>query len=152
RAAARFYRKTRLVPDVRRLPLLARHAARAGLREEAASVYLGLAESARERHAYVDAEQSYTNALELLDPGDVPRRLAVRRGRGSMRYRISRTEDAVADLAEARALARQLGDTGAEAEILLDHAMALDWTSDYLGSRELVEEAAPLTEGRHDIA
>src|SRR5207237_6905804 len=55
RAAARFYRTTRALPDIRRLPLLARHAAEAGLRGEAAALYLQLAEEARERHSYLDA-------------------------------------------------------------------------------------------------
>src|SRR5207253_7027418 len=85
--AARFYRGTRLLPDVRRLPLLARHAAEAGLREEAATLYLQLAEDARERHAYLDAERSYTSALSLLEAGDDERRLTALRGRGSRRYR-----------------------------------------------------------------
>ena len=57
-AAARFYRGTRALPDSRRLPLLARHAAEAGLREEAATLYLRLAQEARDRHAYLEAERS----------------------------------------------------------------------------------------------
>src|SRR6266851_4339646 len=144
RAAARFYRATRLVPDVRRLPLLARHAANAGLKDEAAGLYLHLAEEARGRHGYIDAERSYTSALGLLPDGDVRRRLVARRGRGSMRYRIGRYEDSFADLEEARALARGLGDHSAEAEIVLDAATALDWVTDYARSMAFVDEAVAL--------
>src|SRR5712692_9656837 len=144
RAAARFYRTTQTVPEVRRRPLLARHAAEAGLREEAAALYLQLAEEARGRHSYFDAEASYTNALNLPPAPEVPRKLIAKRGRGSMRYRIGRYEDSFADFEEARALARQLGDGIAEAEILLDAATALDWVTDYARSRAFVEEALAL--------
>jgi tetratricopeptide (TPR) repeat protein len=142
--AARFYRSTRAIPDVRRLPLLARHAAEAGLNDEAAALYLHLAEEARARHGYFDAERSYTSALGLLPASDVQRRLVAGRGRGSMRYRIGRYEDSFADLEEARALARVLGDREAEAEIVLDAATALDWVTDYARSRAMLEEAVSL--------
>jgi tetratricopeptide (TPR) repeat protein len=143
-AAVRHYRGTRALPDVRRLPLLARHSAEAGLREEAAGLYLQLAEEARERHAYLDAELSYSKVLDLLPADDLARRLAARRGRGSMRYRIGRYEDSFADLAEARSLARQLADRVLEADILLDASIALDWTTDFVRSRLLVDEAEAL--------
>jgi tetratricopeptide (TPR) repeat protein len=141
RAAARFYRATRALPEIRRLSLLARHAAEAGLKQEAAELYLQLAEEARGRHSYLDAERSYTNALTLLDGADVQRKLVARRGRGSMRYRIGRYEDSLADFEEARAFARQLGDSTAEAEILLDAATALDWVTDFARSAAMVAEA-----------
>jgi tetratricopeptide (TPR) repeat protein len=144
-ASARFYRTTRTLPDSRRVPLLARHAAEAGLREEAAALYLQLAEEARDRHGYLDAERSYTSALSLLDAGDRARRFLALGGRGNMRYRVGRYEDALADMAEARALARAGGDRRAEAEIALDAATALDWMTDFAGSRALVAEAAALT-------
>jgi len=144
RAAAHFYRTTQSLPDVRRRPLLARHAAEAGLKEEAATLYLQLAEEARGRHSYFDAEASYTSALNLLQPADAQRKLIAKRGRGSMRYRIGRYEDSFADLEEARAVARELGDNTTEAEILLDAATALDWVTDYARSRALVEEALAL--------
>ena len=143
-AAARFYRATRILADVRRLPLLAHHAAEAGLRDEAAELYLRLAEEARGRHAYFDAERSYTSSLRFLPESDVVRRLVALRGRGSMRYRIGRYEDSFADLEGARAFARELGDVSAEAEIVLDAATALDWVNDYARSSVLVDEAAAL--------
>ncbi len=146
RAAARFYRKTRTLPDIHRLPLLARHAAEAGLKDEAAALYLQLAEEARGRHSYLDAERSYTSALSLLDNADVQRRLVARRGRGSMRYRIGRYEDSLADFEEARAFARRLGDSTVEAEIMLDAATALDWISEFARSGAMVAEAAVLVQ------
>jgi len=152
RAAAMFYRTTRTMPDVRRLPLLARHCAEAVLREEAAALYLQLADEARERHAYLDAELSYSRALELLPADDLRRRLTARRGRGSMRYRIARYEDSLADLLEARTLAQRLGDRALEADILLDASTALDWTTDFSRSRELVDEAEALAgNAAHDL-
>ena len=146
RAAARFYRMTRTLPDLRRLPLLARHAAEAGLKDEAAELYLQLAEEARSRHSYLDAERSCTAALNLLDDADVQRRLIAHRGRGSMRYRIGRYEDSLVDFEEARAFARQLCDSTAEAEILLDAATALDWVSEFARSGAMVAEAAVLVQ------
>jgi tetratricopeptide (TPR) repeat protein len=146
RAAARFYRTTRALPAIRRLPLLARHAAEAGLNKEAAVLYLQLAEEARGRHSYIDAERSYTSALNLLAEADVQSRLVARRGRGSMRYRIGRYEDSLADFEEARAFARRLGDSTAEAEIVLDAATALDWVSEFARSAAMVAEAAMLVQ------
>src|SRR5256885_17703 len=90
RAAARFYRDSDALPDARRVPLLARHAAEAELKEEAAGLYLQLAEESRGRHSYFDAEQSYTNGLNLFTEDALQRRLSAHRGRGSMRYRIVR--------------------------------------------------------------
>jgi len=144
RAAARFYRTAQTVPDVRRLPLLARHAAEAGLKEEAASLYLQLAEQARTRHAYLDAERSYSCALEFLPEDDSAKRVLAQHGRGSTRYRIGRYEDAFSDFAAARRLAQRLGDPQREADILLDASTALDWTADFARSRELVDEAEVL--------
>ena len=105
RAAASFYRSTRVLPDARRLPLLARHAAAAGLKDEAAALYLDLAEDAGRRHAYLDTEQNYSTALSVLPVHDAVRRLATLHGRGGARYRLARYEDAFADFAEARRLA-----------------------------------------------
>ena len=144
RAAARFYRSTGLLPDVRRLPLLARHAAAAGMTEEAAGLYLELAQEAARRHAYLDTEQNLSTALSLLPAADTARRLATLHGRGGARYRLARYEDAFADFAEARRLAQQLRDRETEADILLDASTALDWTADFARSRELVEEAERL--------
>ena len=66
----------------RLLPRLAFHAASAGLHSEAAALYIDLAEAARSRHAYLEAEATYSRALELLPETDEPRCLTALRGRG----------------------------------------------------------------------
>ena len=144
RAAFRFYLSNAGAAERQRLPRLALHAAAAGLRDEAGALYIDLAESARGRHAYLEAESTYTRALELLDVEDWRRRLTVLRGRGLMRYRVGRYEDSLADFAAARELARQLGDISDEVGLLLDEAMAYDWINDYGRSEERVYEAQAL--------
>ncbi|PTL83932.1 serine/threonine-protein kinase PknK [Vitiosangium sp. GDMCC 1.1324] len=142
RAAHRYYLGLLGRP---RLPQLAYHAAAAGLREEASVLYLDLAESARGRHAYLEAEATYSRALELLPDTDAPRCLIVLRGRGLMRYRVGRYEDSLADFAHARELARRLGQPLDEVEVLLDEATALDWTNDYVRAAERIHQAVELT-------
>jgi tetratricopeptide (TPR) repeat protein len=144
RAAYRYYESKSAAAERQRLPRLALHAAAAGLRDEAAALYIDLAESARGRHAYLEAESTYTRALQLLDGEDRRRRLTVLRGRGLMRYRVGRYEDSLADFAAARELARQLGDRFDEVDLLLDEAMAYDWVNDYGRSEERVYEAQEL--------
>lgn len=144
KAAAQFYRLTRAISEVRRIPLLARHAACAGLKEEAATLYLELAADARKRHAYLDAERSYTCSLDCLSHADVRSHLLAQHGRGSTRYRIGRYEDAFADFSEACRLARVLGDRNWEADILLDASTALDWINEFERSGQLVREAEAL--------
>ena len=62
-AAFRFYEAASRMEDSVRLPRLAFHAASAGRADAAAPVYLELAERARNRHAYVEAEALYSRAL-----------------------------------------------------------------------------------------
>ncbi|KFA89677.1 serine/threonine-protein kinase PknK [Archangium violaceum] len=148
RAAFRYYQSKAGAAERQRLPRLALHAAAAGLRDEAAALYIDLAESARGRHAYIEAESTYTRALELLEPDDRRRRLTVLRGRGLMRYRVGRYEDSLADFAAARELARQLEAVFDEVDLLLDEAMAYDWINDYARSKERVYAAQDLTFSR----
>ncbi|HEX8705344.1 MAG TPA: AAA family ATPase, partial [Myxococcaceae bacterium] len=143
-AAFRFYQGPGGTRERQHLPRLAFHAAVAGLREEALALYVDLAEAARGRHAYLDAETLYTRALELLGKDDELRGLTLFRGRGLMRYRIGRYEDSLADFAHARELAGRLGDTRALVEVLLDEAMALDWVNNYARSEECVSRAGTL--------
>lgn len=142
RAAYRFYGSAAALPEGLRLARLALHAAATGLDAEAAAIYLDLAERARARHAYLDAERTYSRAIELLPHHDAALRLAAHRGRAGMRYRVGRYEDSLSDFVEARALARALGDAPAEVELLLDEATALDWANDYTRSEAHVAEAA----------
>ncbi|XXX76629.1 protein kinase [Sorangium sp. So ce134] len=150
--------------DARLLPF-AYHAAHAGLGEVAEAAYLTLAERARARHAYLDAESLYSRALEQpIEPtapsGGAPRghargapararpdRAAAHRGRGLMRYRLGRYHDALADFASARTIARARGDVPAQIDILLDEATALDWMDEFKSSEERVEEARALAGG-----
>jgi eukaryotic-like serine/threonine-protein kinase len=143
---AAFEHYAALVPA--RLAPLAYHAALAGEAEAAAQAYLELAESARARHAYVEAELLYSSALEQLaklpDGATTSRVAGARRGRGLMRYRVGRYEDALGDLEAARAAAHREGDRRSEIELLLDEAEALDWMSDHRRSRERAELARTL--------
>jgi tetratricopeptide (TPR) repeat protein len=143
-AAFRFYRGAgEVMSDSERLPRLAFHAAKAGLRDEASALYLQLAERARSRHAYLEAESLYSQALQLLPEDDDRRRMTAWRGRGLMRYRVSRY-DAIDDLALAREAARRIGDFQSEVEIVLDESTAFDWTDEYRKSRALVTDAEAL--------
>ncbi len=143
-AAFRFYRGAgEVMSDSERLPRLAFHAAKAGLRDEASALYLQLAERARSRHAYLEAESLYSQALQLLPDDDDRRRMTAWRGRGLMRYRVSRY-DAIDDLALAREAARRVGDFQSEVEIVLDESTAFDWTDEYRKSRALVTDAETL--------
>ncbi|NOK13147.1 protein kinase [Corallococcus exercitus] len=146
RAAYRHYLSPAGAQERQRLARLALHAAAAGLRDEAAALTIDLAESARGRHAFLDAEAMYTRALELIEPEDELRGLTALRGRGLMRYRIGRYEDSLTDFAIARERARGLGDSRAEVELLLDEAMALDWVNDYARSEARAQEAQQLAE------
>jgi tetratricopeptide (TPR) repeat protein len=140
RAALGYYRSSAL-PDATRLPRLAWHASRAGERKECASTYLVLAERARERHDYLEADLLYSRAL--ADQGDVEPEARQRalKGRGIVRYRLARHDDSLADLALARQLAVESGDAIAQADVMLDESMALDWLLEWHRSRELAEGA-----------
>ncbi|WP_437275085.1 serine/threonine-protein kinase [Sorangium sp. So ce375] len=123
---------------------LAYHAAEAGLAEVAEEAYLELAERARARHAYVEAELHYSRALaQPVEERGVQRRAAYR-GRGLMRYRLGRYHDALGDLDRARAMAVEGGDDLESIEILLDEATVLDWMNDYARSKGRVEQASAL--------
>jgi len=155
-AAARFYRDTYPLPEGNRLARLAFHAARSGLQDVALETFLTLAHHAQARHAYLEAELMYTRALEQMGQNVEAKRLGAHRGRGLMRYRLGRFEDACKDFDIARQLADVLGDAVAHVEILLDEANALDWNDEYRRSKDLVDQAhqrstemhSPLVEAR----
>ncbi|MFT3767981.1 MAG: protein kinase [Minicystis sp.] len=144
-AAAEYYGDgAAALGEERRLAQLAYHAAAAGLTDQAARSYFTLAERARARHAYTDAERLYSRALEQRVASAVIDRRAAHRGRGLMRYRIGRYDDALADFAVARAAASLAGDVAEQIAILLDEATALDWMDAYRASEERVETARAL--------
>jgi tetratricopeptide (TPR) repeat protein len=143
----------------------ARLAVAAGDMVQALALHRMLAESSRRAHRLLEAERHYSAALEvlplrgdtvrmeaqrsgddalrqeLLRPGDDAVRLELLSGRGRVRYRLQRIDDALADLRAARALAEARGDAVREADLLLEEATALDWRDDAEGSTALLEQA-----------
>ena len=105
---------------------------------------LDLAELARERHAYAEADGRYSRALQSLAGGHANRRLVALRGRAQVRLRAGRVAEALTDFEAARALARSLPDVEAEIGLLLEHATALDWSNDAPASALLVDAASAL--------
>ncbi len=146
-AALQFYQSESGLPDNERLLRLGFHAAKCGHREQASGAFLSLADRARARHAYLDAELLYSQAIEQMPSALDQRRMAACRGRGLMRYRLGRYEDACTDFGAARESAHRLGDLATEIEVLLDEATALDWADEYRRSNELVEKAKALAPG-----
>ena len=134
--------------DEHRLANLAYHAGEAGMSAVAERAYLELAERARLRHAYTDAERLYSRALEQRGDAGPAERAAAYRGRGLMRSRIGRHHDALADFSCARTMVDEQGDVAAHMEILLDEATALDWMDEYKSSEERVEQARTSDRGR----
>ncbi|WP_437874785.1 protein kinase domain-containing protein [Sorangium sp. So ce513] len=128
------------------LRALARHAAACGERAEAADAHLALGDLASARHDAVEADQRYDAALHVADPADAARRVRALTGRGRSRYRMCRIREARADLGDALALARALGDAHLEATLLLEDATALDWAFEFEASARRVDEARPLVE------
>jgi hypothetical protein len=149
-AAALIYHRSSAAPASHRLVRLARHAAACGNRAEASTAYLDCAESARARHAYLEADLFYTRALAQLDDDDQARRMQAFAGRGIVRYRMARHDDSLVDLAQARALAIAVGDPITQAHVMLDEAMALDWLLEWQRSRTLAEAARDLVGDQPD--
>lgn len=149
-AAARFFRQESSAPADARLPRLAGYLERAGQKAEAAELYFTLGQKLRHRHAYIDAEGMYSRAITLLPQELQAPRLAALRGRGVMRYRQARHEEALRDFRQAAELAQQLGDLRAHVEVLLDEATALDWTGDFWHAKERSEQARALAAPLND--
>jgi tetratricopeptide (TPR) repeat protein len=148
RAAFDHFKRQDRLPDAARLPPMAFHAARSGLKEEAGRIYLELAKRTLGRHAYLDAETLFKNALENLPDSDQAGHITAARGRGLMRFRLGRHEDASKDLAVALERARKLGARTAEIDILLDQGIVLDWANDYKQSASVTAEAEALLKGQ----
>ncbi len=141
RAAYEMYQSFPMTSE-QRVPRLALHAARSGQGEAAASLYLELADTARKAHAYFDAEAAFSHALANVAEADAARVLTCARGRGTMRARLGRHEEAQRDLKRAREQAAQLGAGEAVRDLLLDEATVLDWLRDFPASAALVKDAA----------
>jgi eukaryotic-like serine/threonine-protein kinase len=145
RAAFEVYEAATDMPSARRRPRLALHAARSGQTERAAQEYLSLGRELLRAQAYLPAEAAFGSALEHMAGFDDARgAIAAARGRGLMRFRLGRNEDAIGDLQLAREHARVLGDHALEADIMLDEATVLDW-------RYRIDESAALVKAAHEL-
>ena len=133
------------------LERLARHAAECGESTLAADALLELAEEDRRRHRYVDAETHYSAALDELTADD-PRREPICAGRGKVRYRLQRFQEALEDLESARRLAEARTDDAAIADLLLEEATVLDWSHQWPESAARLDQALPLVERVGDSA
>ncbi|WP_426752751.1 protein kinase domain-containing protein [Myxococcus sp. Y35] len=138
----------------------ARLAESAGDLRQAASLHTQLAESARRAHRLLESERHSSAALALVAREDGATRLELLSGRGRVRYRLQRIDDAIEDLRAARALAVAHQDVVREADLLLEEATALDWQDDAEGSTALLEQALrclrdgvpPALAARHALA
>jgi len=152
RAAYEYYRRQDRLPEAVRLPPMAFHAARCGLKADAGRLYLDLAARARARHAYLDAELLYKNAIENLPADDQARQIAAAQGRADMRYRMGRHQDALADYAAALERARAAGAQAAQVDILLDEGVCLDMMRDWPRAEAVTEEAGALIASHPELA
>jgi tRNA A-37 threonylcarbamoyl transferase component Bud32/tetratricopeptide (TPR) repeat protein len=123
----------------------AHHLACAGMGSQAARLHLQLAGDAHRRHRYVEAERDYTLALEHASD-DLELRQRALAGRGSVRYRLQRLCEALADVRQARALAEARGSDEDVAVLLLEESTVLDWCDEPVRSAEVAALAVPLVE------
>jgi tetratricopeptide (TPR) repeat protein len=144
RAAYDHFKRQDRLPEASRLPQMAFHAARSGLKEEAGRLYLNLAKGMLVRHAYLDAELLYKNALENLPDSDYQAQIAASRGRALMRFRMGRHEDASKDYGVALERARKQGDRLAEIDIMLDEAIVIDALHQFQRGTAVSDEAVQL--------
>jgi tetratricopeptide (TPR) repeat protein len=129
---------------------IARHAEAAGETSIAASMYVELGERAVATCRAFEADAFFNAALALpIEATDRTRVLALL-GRGRMRYRFARGDDALVDLREAAALSSVAGARDLEAIARLEEATALDWLYRYAESSAVAEEAARLVEALDD--
>jgi tetratricopeptide (TPR) repeat protein len=149
RAAYGFYAEHTALPEDRRLPAMALHAARSGLKNEAANTYLDLAQKAERRHSYLDAELLFDSAIQNLL--GVPealrndgRQIRARQGLGTMRFRLGRYEDALQELSTAREAAHVAAVRESEIDLLLEESLVLDWLKDWTKAAQLAELAGTL--------
>jgi tetratricopeptide (TPR) repeat protein len=144
RAAYDYYLRQEHLPESQRLPQMAFHAERSGRKDEAGRLYLDLANRALARHAYLEAELLFRNAMENLSDADNAGQIAASKGRGLMRFRLGRHEGALKDLELALERARKSDARRAQIDILLDVGIVLDWTLDIPRSAAVVAEAESL--------
>ncbi len=148
--AYRFYDRHAHSGDDERLPRLAYHAARAGMRAEARALFVTLGDKARRRHAYLEAANLYSQAREQTPPEDKATLMPVVLAHGLMQFRLGLYERALSRLGEARTLAADVGDKDREFEALIEMATALDFLYHREQSSACVEDAAALVQESTD--
>lgn len=141
--AFEFFAADSVSPEWERLSQIAHHASGSGRKGPAANAFLRLADVARDRHAYVEAETLYGKALEHVASDDARRTDLVWR-HGMMRFRVGRNDDAVHDLEIAMELAHAAKHPSSECAIMLDLAMVLDWQGNFRRSAATVAKADEL--------
>jgi tetratricopeptide (TPR) repeat protein len=144
RAALTFWQQTPLT-DANAAERVARHATAVEDRALAAVAYAALGRHAQHQHRALEADQAWSNALRNLPERDGERGRALI-ARAGARYRLQRVRDAVADLDEATAIARELNDLELELEAWIARGTALDWADDFEASAQAAVEARRLYE------
>jgi tetratricopeptide (TPR) repeat protein len=139
RIALGIYR-TLVLPDDYALPRIALHAAASAQNEEAAEAYMKLGRRALTGQSYLEAESAFSAAIAQLAGKADARNVEATRGRGLMRSRLGRQEDALRDLRKARELAQAVGLTQIGLEIALDEAIVHDWLRNFPASEACVRE------------
>src|SRR5690606_27649862 len=91
----------------------------------------------------LEADHAWSSALRCLEHRDAERARALL-ARAGARYRMQRVRDALADLDEAIALAREMGDVGLELEAWIERGTVLDWADDWEASARAAAEARRL--------
>ncbi|WP_296153473.1 AAA family ATPase, partial [Pseudonocardia sp. SCN 73-27] len=125
----------------------ARHLAEARDWSGAVAAWLAAAHVAHLGFAHIDAEQLISQAVEAARTVGEPERLAealMRRGRA--RGELGRYDDARADLDEALALARDVGDSELEARVLEQLGWTALYARDAMAAVDLAEQATELAE------
>lgn len=120
------------------------HAERSGRPHESVDCWLAAADADTGAHEYVRAERCFSAAIAQMDTGEASLLFTALSGRASVRRRLERWADALADIERAHAGAQALGDERAIADCLLEEATILDWTYRWAESAESVQRVAPL--------
>jgi eukaryotic-like serine/threonine-protein kinase len=149
--AYRFYSTSSKDSEEERLPRLAFHSARAGMKSEAASLFLDLAGKARKRHAYLEASNLYAQARAQIEASDGSRLVRVMSAHALMLFRIGNFDRSLAGLREAQTLAQQINDKAAEFEIVLEMATVADFLQEIALQRDLAVSAEALIPNREDV-
>ncbi|XXF75236.1 protein kinase [Myxococcaceae bacterium GXIMD 01537] len=119
----------------------ARLAEGAGEIPQAITLRRALADGARRAHRILEAERHYSALLALLPREEDAARREALAGRGRVRYRLQRFDDALEDLRAARSLAEAHGDAALEVDLLFEEATVLDWQEDMDGATRLMAQA-----------